>query len=88
MKRESQEWTTTSHPARNVIEKALTAAVFNPKDYVVNKRSDRESEGATSAPSFTAPVMETINPLDEIEGLDGAGFEDEAEEDETSSRRR
>ena len=85
MKRESQVWTATSHPARNVIEKALTAPGFNPEDYVVMKRSVRRGEGATSAPSFTAPVMETINPLEvtEIEGLDGAEFEDEVEEDET-----
>ena len=80
--------TTTSHPARSVIEKALTAAGFNPEDYAVMKRSGLEGEGATSAPSFTAPVMETINPLDvtEIEGLDGAESEEEAGEDENGSR--
>ena len=51
------------------------------------KRSVHQGEGATSAPSVTAPVMETINPLDvaEIEGLDGAEFEDEAEEDENGT---
>ena len=32
MKRESQVWTATSHPARDIIEKALTAAGFNPED--------------------------------------------------------
>ena len=44
-------------------------------------------EGAGSAPSFTAPVMETIDPLDvaEIEGLDEAEFEGEVEEDETGT---
>ena len=54
---------------------------------MVMKRSDHQGEGATSAPSFTAPVMETINPLDvtEIEGLDGAEFEDEVEEDENGT---
>ena len=79
MKRESQVWATTSHPARNVIEKALTAAGFNPEDYAAMKRSSSQGEGTTSAPSFTAPVMETINPLDvtEIEGLDGAEFEED-----------
>ena len=51
------------------------------------KRSDREGEGATSAPSFTAPVMQTINPLDVtgIEGLDDAEYEEEAEEDENGA---
>ena len=63
MKRESQTWTATSHPARSVIDKALTAAGFNPKDYVVMKRIESQGEGATSAPSFTAPVMENIIPL-------------------------
>ena len=87
MKRESQTWTATSHPARNVIDKALTAAGFNPEDYVVMRRIDSHGEGATSAPSFTAPVMENINPLDvtEIEGLDEAEFEDEVDEDETGT---
>ena len=87
LKRESQEWTTTSHPARTVIEKALTAAGFNPDDYVVMKHSGREGEGAASAPSLTAPVMETINPMDvtEIEGLDGVELEEEAEEDENGT---
>ena len=87
MKRESQTWTATSHPARNVIDKALTAAGFNPEDYVVMRRIDSHGEGATSAPSFTAPVMESINPLDvtEFKGFDDEEFEDEVEDDENGT---
>ena len=88
MKRESQTWTATSHPARSVIDKALTAAGFNPEDYVVMKRVESQGEGATSAPSFAAPVMENINPLDvtEIEGLEEEEeFEGEVEEDENGT---
>ena len=87
MKRESQTWTATSHPARSVIDKALTAAGFNPEDYVVMKRIESQGEGATSAPSFTAPVMENINPLDvtEIEGLGEEEFEDEVDDDENGT---
>ena len=90
MKRESQTWTATSHPARSVIDKALTAAGFNPEDYVVMKRIESQGEGATSAPSFTAPVMENINTLDvtEIEGLEEEEeeeLEDEVEEDENGT---
>ena len=84
MKRESQTWTATSHPARNVIDKALTAAGFNPEEYVVMRRIGSHGEGATSAPSFTAPVMENINPLDatEIEGLGEEEFEEEVDDDD------